>query len=174
MVERSLEYKQSMELLRTMPKADRAQLLAHLKSLVSAKEARIEQASSVTYSREVRIVVRQLLRFLASIRLRTGIGSDREIDEILGSSDGAAALDRIAAVWAFVALHATEKVEREALFSIGFRCLYDNLNSWMTGGVGINEMLRNLDRFPASLDSQFPGYAASGLLRFIVRNGSVR
>ncbi len=167
MGQRSTDYFEAVTLIDRMPAEDRAQLQVYLASFGSGRRPTAEVAT--INADGVSIVFTQLLRFMVG----QGVSSERvtvpAVERLMRSKAGKAAEVQAAAVWEFVATHISGRVDREAALQIGFKCLYDYLATWMTDGFGTDDMLRNLDKFATAIDSNFPGYAGSGLLSMIIR-----
>lgn len=62
------------------------------------------------------------------------------------------------------------KIEQRALLALGMDLLYKNLCD-IGIAVSARTMMMHIHRMPACLNRSFPGYAANGMLAFIVRRG---
>lgn len=61
----------------------------------------------------------------------------------------------------------TERADRMAMFKLGAKLLYADMVRQAFAPVGARTMMAQVHRLPAALNASFPGYARSGLLRWI-------
>jgi hypothetical protein len=155
-----------MVAVRKLTRDEKIALRAYLGSLINTGSSSV--AVETSQSDGPRVIVAQLLRFLISVGANVEQPSAMAIDRVVTSPTGKGALPKFERLWEFITAHASKRFDREALLQVGFRCQYDQLCSWMDS-VGLNEMLRNIDTVATSLDANFPGYAESGMLGFVVQ-----
>lgn len=76
--------------------------------------------------------------------------------------------EKLPALAGYIKRAAPKQIQRRAIFRLGVELLYDNL---VEMNVPITEvtLLGHIHRLPAVLDVHFPGYAASGMLAWIIR-----
>jgi len=162
----SKEYDQAVGLITKMSAVERVALRDHLRALTSigasASTAALEQVGD-----SVRSVIGQLLKFAKEKGLTEVDVTIPAINRVLASKVGKGAFRKCESLWAFVSEQTDDRLKREALLQLGFRLHYDELRTWIDV-VTINEMLRFLERVPASFEGQFPGYASQRLLEKIV------
>lgn len=162
----SREYNQAVTLIAKLPADERVALREHLRALTSigspAATAALEQVGD-----GVRAVIGQLLKFTKEKGLTDEDVTIPAINRIMASKVGKGAFRKCEALWSFVSEQSEDRLKREALLQLGFRLHYDELRTWVDV-VTINEMLRFLERVPASFEGQFPGYASQRLLEKIV------
>lgn len=170
MVVRSQTYNQAKDAIQQLTRDERIALKAFLDSLVNTGSANV--AVETGQSDGPRIIIAQLLRFLGGVGATVELPRASSIDRVVTNPVGKGALPKLERLWEFVAANANTRFDREALLQIGLSCLYDQLCTWMDS-VGLNEMLRNIDNVPSSLDANFPGYAESGMLGFVVQQRRV-
>lgn len=83
--------------------------------------------------------------------------------------------DKVTALFAFIHKITTNRQEEAAMLSLGFDLVYDDM---VARGSKLNELrtvataqaiLNRIDRIPALINRQFPGYAAAGVLKWIFK-----
>ena len=158
-------YQDAIKAIAKLSRQERVQLRAHLSSLLSVGTG--TDLVAETHAGGARAVVGQLLKFVKSIGLSERDSTMHAIDQILNSKIGKGALEKCEDVWKFVCNQTDNRLHREAILQLGFRLHYDELRTWMDV-VSVNELLRFLERVPAAIDSQFPGYAANRMLHLVV------
>lgn len=163
----SKEYIEATQLVAKLSAEERIKLTQHLKALTSIGAAPSVAVPAGTSEGAARAVIGQLLKFARAKGLTDEEATVPAINRIMASKVGKGAFRKCETLWSFVSEQTSDRLKREALLQLGFRLHYDELRTWIDV-VTINEMLRFLERVPASFDGQFPGYASQGLLGKIV------
>ena len=72
----------------------------------------------------------------------------------------------------FLAKVGNERIAQDALLKIGLELLYWDMVNWHGSVVSAITLMSHIHRIPATISRHFPGYANSGLLRFVVRDAT--
>lgn len=98
------------------------------------------------------------------------MGADMTSAGMLRSSREIAAFrSKLPALIRFLDKTGPQRQLRHAVLQLGVRLLYDEIAS-MDRTVSSRTVMQHIHRLPAALDRQFPGYARSGRLGFILRH----
>lgn len=175
MEERSSSYTEIMRKLAYVSDAEKMQLYNYLKSLLRLKgklngEGPVAQTPAKQNEDGVYVVYEVLIDFLRSKGVYEYRPGRLLITSLRSGVIGKGAERKCESLWRFVSKQTKNKLERRAILRLGFDCHMRTLE-WMDS-VSLPQMLRTADEVPASIDSEFPGYAASGMLAFVVRNSA--
>lgn len=79
--------------------------------------------------------------------------------------------EKVPGVMSYVRKGVKTRNAHRALLSLGLQLLYDRLvkEGYPAGG---RTLMNNIHRLPSTVNSHFPGYAASGMLGMIIKEGS--
>ncbi len=162
------DYMNAVLLVAKLTKPDQLRLRNHLTSLLGT-------GASIPDDGSAKAVIGQVLKFMKAKGLYEGHVTIQEIDRVLATKVGKAAVQKCIDLWAYISEQTEDRLKREALLQLGLSLHYDELRTWIDV-VGVNQILQFLERVPACFESQFPGYASQKLLHMIVsmRKGSKR
>jgi hypothetical protein len=82
-------------------------------------------------------------------------------------------LNKINLAISFAEKAVSTRLEQEALLTTAIDLLWQYMTRQRVPTTG-NTLLRNLNRIPAVIDQNFPGYAKAGLLKLIVRQETTK
>lgn len=107
--------------------------------------------------------VREVLQFIISYMMDHKLDRTK-VDDALNSTHGREFAKKTPAVWAFVTEHTKNRAGAQTMLMVAVKLLHADLMD-MGIAVSTRTMMAHVHRLPALINRQFPGYAASGLLK---------
>ena len=154
------EYKQWVKQLPNLTSSQASDVCNRVKILkfASAKEFNGKQE-----------VISRTLQVICDVMNKKGVDCP-SVRVLERSSALAASRDKLSNLSRFLDSISKSKLVQNSILSIAVECLYIDLLNWGVP-VSAHTVLQQIHRIPAVLNKSFPGYAASGVLHKLVKEG---